>query len=117
MKRLIARSKLVCKTLRLTHVFSALWVRLTITKARTYADGEMPTRLASASSVSLASLGSLKLNSGSPLLGYLKAEQIQNHGLSCGRGVEWFFWRFIVANEQIPHGPTLARDHFLAGDG
>jgi hypothetical protein len=68
-KRLTARSKLVCKTLRLTQAFSPLWVKLTITKARTYAEGETPTRLASASRASVATLGSLKLNSGSPLRG------------------------------------------------
>jgi len=72
----MARSKLVCSTLRATHVFSPFWVKLTITRARTYAEGETPTRLASASSVSLASLGSLKWKIGSPLCGYFNSEQI-----------------------------------------
>ena len=46
MKRLTARSKLLFKTLRLTHAFSAFWVKLAITKARTYAEGNTPSHLA-----------------------------------------------------------------------
>jgi len=43
MKGLMARSKLVCSTLRATLAFSVFWVKLRITRARTYVEDEAPT--------------------------------------------------------------------------
>jgi len=63
-------------------MFSPLLVKLAITKARTYAEDETPIRLASASRANRASFGSLKLKNGSPLRGYLKAEQIHQEFLT-----------------------------------
>jgi len=89
-------------------MFSPLLVKLAITKARTYAEDETPIRLASASRANRASFGSLKLKNGSPLRGYLNAEQI-HHGRLTRKGcVERGLGRLVVANQQVSQSMGLS---------